>query len=61
MRPETLKKISEVIEANLATGFVRGQELFAESLNEDIEKTQILEGVGVEGVMDFLLSEFSNK
>lgn len=60
MRPETEKKIQQIIEANIAAGFVRGQSLFAESLNTDLEKTQIIEGVTINGVIDYLLSEVND-
>ena len=57
MRPETIQKMNEIIEANVYAGFVRGQDLFVEALNEDLEKSTVLESVTVDGVMDYLLAE----
>lgn len=61
MRPETLERIQTIIESNIVAGFVRGQDLFAESLNEDLQKHEILESVTVDGVMNYLLDDYQNQ
>ena len=58
MRPETQKRIAEIIESNLFAGFMRGQDLFAESFEQDLQKTEILEQISVDGVMDYLLTDY---
>lgn len=60
MRPETEQYITAIINENIAHGFFRGQSLFAEELNEDLQKNEVLESVGVEGVMKHLLSEYND-
>lgn len=57
MRPEVVQKINQIIEANVAAGFVRGQDLFAESLNEDLQKSAILESASVDGIIEYLLDD----
>ena len=58
MKPETQQKLISLIEQNVAAGFVRGQELFAESLDTDLEKKEILESAGLDGVLDYLYQDY---
>ena len=59
MKPETQQKLVSLIERNVAAGFVRGQQLFAESLETDLEKKEILENAGLDGVLDYLYQEYA--
>ena len=61
MKPETQEVIIKLIENNVAAGFVRGQTLFAESLDVDLEKKAVLEDVQLEGVMDYLLADYAQR
>jgi hypothetical protein len=58
MKPETQLKLVSLIERNVAAGFVRGQQLFAESLETDLEKQEILEQVQLDGVLDYLYQDY---
>lgn len=58
MKPENQQKLVSLIEKNVAAGFVRGQELFAESLDIDLEKKEILESAGLDGVLDYLYQDY---
>jgi hypothetical protein len=57
MKPETQAKLTALIEQNVAAGFVRGQDLFAESLEVDLDKAEVLNQVQLEGVMDYLIQD----
>ena len=59
MKPETQQKLISLIEHNVAAGFTRGQELFAESIDQDLEKKEILESAGIDGVLDYLYQEYA--
>lgn len=59
MKPETQQKLISLIEQNVAAGFSRGQELFAESIDQDLEKKEILESTGIDGVLDYLYQEYT--
>lgn len=61
MRPETQDKLINLIEQNVAAGFARGQELFAESVEEDMEKHEILENVRIDGVLDYLIQDYNHR
>lgn len=43
---------------NINAGFVRGQELFAEALNYDLEKSEILESIQLDGYIDHLIQNY---
>lgn len=43
---------------NIAAGFVRGQEIFQESLNDELQKSEILEGIELGGYVDALIANF---
>lgn len=58
MRPETKQVIQTIIESNVAAGFLRGQDLFTESLDEDLQKNEILENIELDGLMNYLLSDY---
>lgn len=59
MKRETQQKLISLIEQNVAAGFARGQELFAESIDQDLEKKEILESTGIDGVLDYLYQEYA--
>ncbi len=61
MKPETQQKLVSLIERNVAAGFVRGQQLFAESLETDLEKQEILEQVQLDGVLDYLYQDYIHR
>lgn len=61
MRKENQEKLIRLIENNVSAGFVRGQELFAESLETDLEKASVLNDVQLEGVMDYLLADYQHR
>lgn len=46
---------------NVKAGFIRGQKLFQESLNEDLNKSSILENIQLEGYVDALLENYNAK
>lgn len=58
MKPEIQEKLATLIENNVAAGFVRGQSLFMESFEVDLEKSEVLEKVQLEGVMEYLLKDY---
>lgn len=60
MKPENLEILKTIVEQNINRGFVRGQKLFIESFNEDLEKKSVIDDVQLEGVMDYLLKEHIN-
>lgn len=43
---------------NIAAGFVRGQKIFQESLNDELQKSEILEGIELGGYVDALIANF---
>ena len=51
----------KVVLENSKAGFVRGQQMFAEGLNEDLQKKEILESVGIDGVVDYLIQEYTQR
>ena len=57
LHPEVEQKFRYVIEQNIAAGFVRGQDLFMEALDEDLQKNLVLEKHTIDGVMGWLLTE----
>ena len=57
MKPENQKKFLNLIEQNIQAGFLRGQELFQESLELDLQKHSILENHTVDDVIDHLITE----
>ncbi len=59
MRPEIQANLISLIEQNVAAGFVRGQELFAESVEKDMEKQEIIEQVRLDGVLDYLVQDYT--
>jgi len=59
MKLENQQKLISLIEQNVAAGFRRGQELFAESIDEDLEKKEILESAGLDGVLDYLYQDYA--
>lgn len=59
MKLENQQKLISLIEQNVAAGFARGQELFAESIDLDLEKKEILESAGLDGVLDYLYQEYT--
>ncbi len=61
MKPENQQKLVSLIERNVAAGFARGQQLFAESLETDLEKQEILEQVQLDGVLDYLYQEYIHR
>ena len=61
MKPETQQKLINLIEQNVMAGFARGQELFAESVEQDMEKHEILENVQIDGVLDYLIQDYNNR
>ncbi len=48
-----------IIAENLAAGFIRGQELFQESLDYELRKGEILESIGVVGCVDALIEDYN--
>lgn len=61
MKPENQEKLLKLIESNVSAGLVRGQQLFAESLEEDLTKSDVIEKVQLEGVMEYLLSDYIDR
>ena len=59
MRPETYQQIVSLIEQNVMAGFLRGQDLFAEAIEEDMGKHEILEQVRLDGVLDYLIQDYN--
>lgn len=59
MKDRNIQVLKTMIEHNVASGFVRGQELFVESFEEDLDKNSVIEQVQLEGVLDYLLQDFS--
>lgn len=49
-----------VVAENLAAGFIRGQQLFQESLDYELRKGEILENIGIVGCVDALVEDFNN-
>lgn len=58
MKPENYEKFIQVVESNIAAGIMRGQQLFMEALEEDIEKDEVLSQVPVETVFEALLNDY---
>jgi len=59
MKLENQQKLISLIEQNVAAGFKRGQQLFAESIDQDLEKKELLENVGLDGVLDYLYQDYA--
>lgn len=45
---------------NIAAGFVRGQKIFQESLNDELQKSEILEGIELGGYVDALIKNYTD-
>ena len=61
MRVENQQKLISIIEQNVAAGFIRGQEIFAEAVNEDMEKQVVIEQVQLDGVLDYLAQDYNRR
>ena len=61
MKPENQQKLIKLVESNINAGFIRGQELFAESVEQDLQKNEILENYSVDHVIEYLINESLNE
>lgn len=61
MKPANREKFLQLIESNVAAGLLRGQELFVESLEEDLQKDDVLSQIQLEGVFDYLLTDYARR
>lgn len=57
MKAEIQEKLATLIENNVAAGFVRGQTLFLEGFEEDLEKASVLRNNSIDDVMQYLLTD----
>lgn len=57
MKPENQQKFLKLIESNINAGFIRGQQLFAEAVEMDLQKNEILENHSVDDVIEYLITE----
>lgn len=52
---------ANIVAENIAAGFIRGQQVFQESLNNELQKSEILENIKLEGYVDALLENHNNQ
>ena len=46
-----------IVNENIAAGFIRGQKIFQESLNESLEKSEIIENIQLDGYINALCNQ----
>ena len=47
-----------IVNENIAAGFIRGQKIFQESLNESLEKSESIENIQLDGYINALCNQY---